>query len=88
VLILLAIGLMAFYPGLRPESHRQKVLAVAMIGLWVLIAAIILPLFGQRTGRPLSWFECVVAADAMLEISCGMIHAFRWLVREAATFRF
>jgi hypothetical protein len=86
--MLLLIGLIAFYPELRPASRREKVLVVVMSGLWVLIAAILLPLFGQRTGRALSWFECVMAADAMLEISCGIIHAFRWLVREAPTFRF
>lgn len=88
MLILLAIGLMALYPGVRPESRGQKVLAVAMIGVWVLLAAILLPLFGQRAGRALSWFECVVAADAIIEIGGGIILAFRWLAREAATFRF
>lgn len=63
-------------------------MAVAMLGLWVLLAAIILPRFGPLTGRPLSWFECVVLADAILELGGGIILGYRWLAREAATFRF
>lgn len=63
-------------------------MAVAVLGLWVLLAAIILPGFVQLSGRTLSWFECVVVADAVFELGCGIIRGYRWLEKEAATFRF